>query len=317
MPVTYEDVCQAAERLAGVANRTPVLTSRTFNKMTGCEAFFKAENFQRTGAFKFRGAYNAISRLSAEQKSAGVLTFSSGNHGAACALAGRLLGAPVLVVMNDDAPQIKIDAVKGYGAEVVLYDRDEQVREELGKKIAEERGLTIVPPYDHPHIVAGQGTAGKELFEEVEGLDALVVPCGGGGLLSGCSIAAKELQPAVKIYGIEPEAGDDGCRSFRSGMLETVNNPDTIADGARTPSLGKITLELILRNVDDMLTVSDQELLVATKFFWERMKIVVEPTGALAAAAVTAGKIDLEGKRVGLLITGGNADITALAGLWG
>ncbi|MCH8980328.1 MAG: pyridoxal-phosphate dependent enzyme, partial [Armatimonadetes bacterium] len=175
MPVTYDDVCKAAERLAGVANRTPVLTSRTFNEKTGCEAFFKAENFQRTGAFKFRGAYNAISRLSNEQKRAGVLTFSSGNHGAACALAGRLLGAPVLVVMNDDAPQIKIDAVEGYGAEVVLYDRDEQVREELGKKIADERGLTIVPPYDHAHIVAGQGTAGKELFEEVGGLDVLVV----------------------------------------------------------------------------------------------------------------------------------------------
>ena len=317
MPVTYQDVCQAAERLAGVANRTPVLTSRTFNKMTGCEAFFKAENFQRTGAFKFRGAYNAISRLSDEQRQAGVLTFSSGNHGAACALAGRLLGAPVLVVMNRDAPQIKIDAVEGYGAEVVLYDRDEQVREELGMKIADERGLTIVPPYDHAHIVAGQGTAGKELFEEVGGLDVLVVPCGGGGLLSGCSVAARELQAGVKIYGIEPEAGDDGCRSFRSGKLETVNNPDTIADGARTPSLGKITLELILRNVDDMLTVSDAELLEATKFFWERMKIVVEPTGALAAAAVMAGKVDVEGKRVGLMVTGGNADIAALAGLWG
>ncbi|HXH61594.1 MAG TPA: threo-3-hydroxy-L-aspartate ammonia-lyase [Fimbriimonadaceae bacterium] len=313
MPVTYEDVESAAERLRGVANKTPVLRSRTFNDLVGAEVFFKAENYQRVGAFKFRGAYNAFSQLTEEQKRNGVLTFSSGNHGAACALSGRLLGVPVVVVMNHDAPQMKKDAVAGYGAEVVLYDRDEQVREELGEKIAAERGLTIVPPYDHPHIVAGQGTAGKELFEEVPDLDVLVVGCGGGGLISGCSIAAKRLSPSTKIYGVEPEKGNDGQLSFRKGELVRLPKPpDTIADGARTTSLGKITFALIKQNVEDMLTVSDDELLVWTKFFFERMKTVVEPTGALAAAAIATGKIDLRGKRVGALVTGGNADVASL-----
>ena len=313
MPVTYEDVESAAERLRGVANKTPVLRSRTFNDLVGAEVFFKAENYQRVGAFKFRGAYNAFSQLTEEQKRNGVLTFSSGNHGAACALSGRLLGVPVVVVMNHDAPQMKKDAVAGYGAEVVLYDRDEQVREELGEKIAAERGLTIVPPYDHPHIVAGQGTAGKELFEEVPDLDVLVVGCGGGGLISGCSIAAKRLSPSTKIFGVEPEEGNDGQLSFRKGELVRLPKPpDTIADGARTTSLGKITFALIKQNVEDMLTVSDDELLVWTKFFFERMKTVVEPTGALAAAAIATGKIDLRGKRVGALVTGGNADVASL-----
>lgn len=312
MPVSYDDVCAAARVLDGVANKTPVLTSRTFNDMTGCEAFFKAENFQRVGAFKFRGAYNAISRLTSDQKEAGVLTFSSGNHGAACALAGKLLGAAVVVVMNHDAPQIKKDAVAGYGAEVVLYERNEQVREELGMKIAEERGLTVVPPYDHPDIIAGQGTAGKELFDEVPDLDVLIVGCGGGGLVSGCSIAAHALRPGVSVLAVEPAARNSARRSLSAGELHRSEIPDTIADGAKTPSIGHLNLEIMMKNVEDVLAVSDEELLTATKFFWERMKIVVEPTGALAAAAVMSGKIDVTGKRVGLLITGGNADIIEL-----
>lgn len=313
MPVSFNDVCEAADRLAGVANITPVLTSRTFNDMTGCEGFFKCENFQRVGAFKFRGAYNAISTLAPEQLSAGILTFSSGNHGAACALSGRLLGAPVVVVMNNDAPQVKQDAVAGYGAEVLLYERNEQVREEVGMKIAQERGLTIVPPYDDPFIIAGQGTAGKELFEEVPELDVLLVGCGGGGLLSGCSVSAKSLRPEIEIYGVESVNRDAGSRSLTSGKLEMTENPDTIADGARTPSIGQIPLEIMLKNVDGFLHVTDRELLEAVRFFWERMKIVVEPTAALAAAAVMSGKIDVKGKRVGLLVTGGNADISLLA----
>ena len=316
MPVSYEDVCAAARVLDGVANKTPVLTSRTFNDMTGCQAFIKAENFQRAGAFKFRGAYNAISRLTSDQKKAGVLTFSSGNHGAACALAGRLLGAPVVVVMNHDAPKIKKDAVAGYGAEVVLYERNEQVREELGMKIAEERGLTVVPPYDHPQIIAGQGTAGKELFEEVPDLEVLIVGCGGGGLVSGCSIAAHALVPSVTVFAVEPAARNSARRSLLTGELQRSENPDTIADGARTPSIGQLNLEIMMKNVEGVLAVSDDELLTATKLFWERMKIVVEPTGALAAAAVMSGKLDVAGKRVGLLITGGNADIAQLAKLW-
>lgn len=317
MPVTYQDVEAAAARLEGVAHRTPVLTSRTFDEVTGCRAFFKAESFQRVGAFKFRGAYNAFSRLSDEQKKGGVLTFSSGNHGAACALAGRLLGVPVVVVMNHDAPQLKIDAVKGYGAEVVLFDRNEQVREELGQKIAAERGMTIVPPYDHEHIVAGQGTAGRELFQEVPDLDVFLCGVGGGGVLSGCCIAASALAPQCTIYGVEPELGNDGQQSLRKGEIVSLpNSPNTIADGARTTSLGKITFAIIQKNARDILTVSDKELLEATRFFFERMKIVVEPTGALAAAAVMSGKVDVRGMRVGLMVTGGNADLADLVARW-
>lgn len=312
MPVSYQDIVEAAARLDGVANRTPVLTSRTFDEVTGCQGFFKAENYQRVGAFKFRGAYNAFSQLTAEQKKGGVLTFSSGNHGAACALAGRLLGVPVVVVMNHDAPEVKKRAVAGYDAEIVEYDRDEQIREEVGTKIALERGMTIVPPYDHPHIVAGQGTAGKELFEEVPELDVFVVGCGGGGLLSGCSITAKHFHPDIEIFGVEPENGNDAQLSLQQGKIVKINNQHTIADGARTPSIGKINFEIMSRNVKEIVTVTDGELLATTRFMFERMKTVVEPTGALAAAAVMEGKIDVRGKRVGLLISGGNADIASL-----
>ena len=317
MAVTFGDVEAAARRLEGVANRTPVMTSRTFDAKVGCTAYFKCESFQRVGAFKFRGAYNAFVQLTDEQKKSGVLTFSSGNHGAACALAGRLLGVPVVVVMNHDAPQLKKDAVAGYGAEVVLFDRDEQVREELGAKIAAERGLTVVPPYDHEHIVAGQGTAGKELFEEVPGLDVFVCGVGGGGVLSGCSLAAKHFNPSCEVYGVEPELGDDARRSMAAGEIVRLDHsPNTIADGARTTSIGRINFAVFQQNVKEIVTVSDEELLRATRFFFERMKLVVEPTGALGAAALMCGRIPVEGKRVGVMVTGGNADLGDLASKW-
>jgi threonine dehydratase len=314
MPVTYADIESAAARIAGQANRTPVLTSRTVNARTGSEVFFKCENFQRMGAFKFRGAYNALSRLSPEQRRRGVLTFSSGNHAQATALAGTILGIPTVIVMPADAPMVKRNATREYGGEVILYDRAEQSREELGARVAAERGLTVVPPYDHPHIVAGQGTAAKELFEEIGPLDLLLVCCGGGGLLSGSAVAADALSPDCRVVGVEPAAGDDATRSFHTRSLQTVHNPDTIADGARTPSLGKITYQLILHYVDDMVTVPDDALLRTMFFIWERMKIVVEPTGALAPTALLEAKATAPGGRVGVIISGGNVDLKQVAG---
>lgn len=307
----FEDVREANARISSVINKTPVVTSRSANELAGAEIFFKVESFQRGGAFKFRGAYNALSQLEPGRARRGVLTFSSGNHAAALALAGRLLGIHVVIVMPDDAPRVKLDATKSYGGEVVLYDREETTREALGKSIAADRDLTIVPPYDHPDIVAGAGTAALELLEEVGTLDALLVPCGGGGLLAGSALAARQLSPACRIVGVEPEAADDGARSFRSGKLQTVVNPQTIADGARTPSLGpEVTFPLILNLVDAFVTVNDDQLLSATKWIWERMKLVVEPTGALAAAAAFERKVDFGGKRVGIIVSGGNADLS-------
>jgi threonine dehydratase len=317
LPVSYADVAAAAARLAGHARRTPVMTSRTVNTRTGAEVFFKCENFQRIGAFKFRGAYNALAQLTEDEKRRGVLTFSSGNHAQAIAAAGALLEIRTTIVMPADAPPVKIAATRGYGGEVITYDKNETTREALGAKLAAERGLTVIPPYDHPHVVAGQGTAAKELFDEVGALDWLLVPCGGAGLLSGCAIAAKHLSPGCRVVGVEPEAGDDATRSFRTKTLQTVHNPDTIADGARTPSLGKITFPLVLAHVDDMMTVSDRELLDAMLYLWERMKIVVEPTGALAAAGLFRGTHDVRGKRVGVVISGGNVDIRAICKLIG
>jgi threonine dehydratase len=317
LPVSYADVAAAAARLAGHAHRTPVMTSRTVNARTGAEVFFKCENFQRIGAFKFRGAYNALAQLTEDEKRRGVLTFSSGNHAQAIAAAGALLGIRTTIVMPADAPPVKIAATRGYGGEVITYDKNETTREALGAKLAAERGLTVIPPYDHPHVVAGQGTAAKELFDEVGALDWLLVPCGGAGLLSGCAIAAKHLSPGCRVVGVEPEAGDDATRSFRTKTLQTVHNPDTIADGARTPSLGKITFPLVLAHVDDMMTVSDRELLEAMLYLWERMKIVVEPTGALAAAGLFKGTHDVRGRRVGVVISGGNVDIRAICKLIG
>ena len=309
MAVTYADVAAAHERIKPFAKRTPVLTSSTIDALTGAEVHFKCENFQRMGAFKFRGAYNALSQLSPEQKRKGVVAFSSGNHAQAVALAGRLLGVPATIVMPTDAPRVKLEATRAYGAEVVMYNASNEDRQKIAEKLAAERGLTMIPPFDHPHILAGQGTAAKELIEETGPLDILMVPCGGGGLLSGCSIAARHLSPKCRVLGVEPAAGDDGLRSFRSGKLESVPLPNTIADGARTMSLGKLTFALIQKNVDDFLTVTDAELLKWMFFLWERMKIVVEPTGALAAAALLQGKIDAKGKQVGVVISGGNVDL--------
>ncbi len=308
MEVTFDDVARAHERIKGKAHRTPVLSSATVDALTGATVFFKPENLQRMGAFKFRGAYNALSQLSADEKKRGVVAFSSGNHAQAVALAGRLLGVPRVIVMPADAPKVKVDATKGYGAEVVLYEKN-QDREEVARKISSERGLSLIPPYDHPHIIAGQGTAAKELIEDAGPLDLLLVPCGGGGLLSGCALAAKHLNPGCRVIGVEPAAGDDATRSFRTRTLQTVKNPDTIADGARTPSLGKITYPLVMRYVDDMLTVTDAELLKSMFFLWERMKIVVEPTGALAACALLEKKLDAKRKRVGVVLSGGNVDL--------
>ena len=309
MEVTYADVAAAHERIKPFAKRTPVLASSTIDALTGAKVFFKCENFQRMGAFKFRGAYNALSQLSPEQKRKGVVAFSSGNHAQAVALSGKLLGVPATIVMPTDAPKVKLEATRGYGAEVVMYNASNEDRQKIAEKLAAERGLTVIPPFDHPHILAGQGTAAKELIEETGPLDILMVPCGGGGLLSGCSIAAKHLSPKCRVIGVEPAAGDDGLRAFRSGKLETIKLPETIADGARTTSLGKITFALIQKHVDDFLTVTDEELVKWMFFLWERMKIVVEPTGALAASALLQGKIDAKGRKVGVVISGGNVDL--------
>jgi threonine dehydratase len=317
--VSAEDIAAAAERLSGHARRTPVMTSRTVDARTGARVFFKCENFQRMGAFKFRGAFNALAQLTPEQKRGGVLAYSSGNHAQAVALAGTLLGVKTVIVMPRDAPQVKLDATRGYGAEVIAYDPATAKREELAASIARERGMTVIPPYNHAQVIAGQGTAAKELIEEAGPLDYLLVPCGGGGLLSGCAVAAGSWSPGCKVIGVEPEAGDDATRSFRSKTLQSCHNPDTIADGARTPSLGSITFPLVLQYVHDMLTVSDAELLRSLFWIWERMKIVVEPTGALAAAALLEGKLagghDCNGRRIGVVISGGNADIKALSRL--
>ena len=305
--VTYDDVAAAHERIKGVAHRTPVLRSATADRLIGAELYFKCENLQRMGAFKFRGAYNALSQLSREERERSVLAFSSGNHAQAVALAGKLLGIKTVIVMPENAPRVKLEATRGYGAEVVTYRKDED-RERVAERVAAERGMVTIPPYNHPHIVAGQGTAAKELLEETGPLDMLLVPCGGAGLLSGCAIAARELAPKCHVVGVEPAAGDDATRSFRTKTLVTISVPDTIADGARTTSLGSVTFPLVLRYVNEMVTVTDSELLPAMFWLWERMKIVVEPTGALAFAALMARKIAARG-RVGVVLSGGNVDL--------
>jgi threo-3-hydroxy-L-aspartate ammonia-lyase len=306
--VSFDDIARAHERIKPQAKRTPVMTSATVDALTGASVFFKCENFQRMGAFKFRGAYNALSQLGDDAKKRGVVAFSSGNHAQAIALSGKLLGIKTVIVMPHDAPKVKLDATRGYGAEVVQYIKHED-RETLAGKLASERGLTLIPPFDHPHIIAGQGTAAKELIEDAGRLDVLLVPCGGGGLLSGSSIAAKHLAPECRVIGVEPAAGDDATQSFLKKRLITIAVPDTIADGARTPSLGKLTFPIVLRYVDDMLTVTDAELTRAMFFLWERMKILVEPTGALAACAALEKKTELKGKKVGIVLSGGNVDL--------
>jgi threonine dehydratase len=307
---TYADVESAASQIAGAAHRTPVVTSRTVDERTGAEVFFKCENLQRGGAFKFRGAYNALSRLSGDERRRGVVTFSSGNHAQAIALAGQVLDIPRVIVMPSDAPAVKRVATEGYGGEVVLYDREREDREAIGRRLAAERGLTLIPPYDHPHIIAGQGTAARELIEDIGPFDVLLVPCGGGGLLSGCALAAGALSPGCRVIGVEPAAADDATRSFRTKALQTVHNPKTVADGARTPSLGSLTFPLILQHVSDMTTVEDGPLLRTMFYLWERLKMIVEPTGALGAAAALEGGVPVAGKRVGVVLSGGNVDLT-------
>jgi len=306
--VSFADVAAAHERVKAHARLTPVLSSTTINGMTGGKVFFKCENMQRAGAFKFRGAYNALAQLSDERRKRGVITFSSGNHAQAVALAARLLDIKAVIVMPQDAPQVKLEATRGYGAEVVLYAKGD-AREEVAGKLAAERQLTLIPPFDHEHVIAGQGTAAKELIEETGPLDLLLVPCGGGGLLSGCAIAAKHLAPKCRVLGVEPEAGNDATQSFVQKRLVTIAVPDTIADGARTPSLGKITFPIVMRYVDDMLTVSDDELRRTMFWLWERMKILVEPTGALAATALLQQKVKAKGLKVGVILSGGNVDL--------
>jgi len=312
LKVSWPDVQEAARILEGKAHRTPVLTSRTIDRRTGARVFFKCENLQRGGAFKFRGAYHALHRLTPEQKRSGVVAFSSGNHAQAVALAGTLLGVPAVIVMPSDAPAVKVHATREYGAEVVLYDRVRDDREAIAAELASTRGLTAIPPFDHPHVIAGQGTAAKELLEETGPLDVLLVPCGGGGLLSGCAIAANALSPHALTIGVEPALGDDVLRSFRSGVIQRVDNPATIADGARTSAPGQVTFPLIMNYVADMLTVDDEELLRTMWYLWERLKIVVEPTGALGIAALLEGRLDARGKRVGVVLSGGNADVKHL-----
>lgn len=308
----FEKIKAARERLRGQAHVTPVMTSRTLNDRVGAEIFLKCENFQRVGAFKFRGAYNAISQLTRTQKAAGVLTYSSGNHAQAVALSGRLLGVKTTIVMPNDASAIKRAATEAYGATIIEYDPLQATREDLAQVVNRERALTLIPPYDHEAVIAGQGTVALELFEQVDGLDVVLAPCGGGGLLSGTAVAAKYLHPGCKVIGIEPELADDATRSFHSKTLHTVHNPPTIADGTRTPYLGQLTFPLVLQYVDDMKTVSEAAIVEAVRFLFTRLKLVVEPSGALGIAALLSGAV-APGKRTGVIISGGNIDGETMA----
>jgi threonine dehydratase len=307
---TPDDVRAAAARLLGHAHRTPVLTSRTLDERTGATVFVKCESFQRGGAFKFRGAYNALAQLTADERRRGVIAYSSGNHAQAVALAGRELGVPVLVVMPTDAPAAKTAATRGYGAEVVPYDRATEAREVIAARLQAERGMTLVPPYDHADVVAGQGTAALELFEQAGPLDALLVPCGGGGLLSGTALAARAASPGCRVMGVEPELADDATRSFRTGVLHTRQpGPDTIADGLRTPALGRITFPLVRELVAEMRTVSEEQIVAGMDFLWTRMKVVGEPSGAVPLGSLLADASGLRGARVGIIVSGGNVDL--------
>jgi threo-3-hydroxy-L-aspartate ammonia-lyase len=309
---SFDDILAAARRIAGHAHRTPVLRSRTADRELGAEVFFKCENLQRVGAFKFRGAFNALSRFDPAQRRAGVVSFSSGNHAQAIALAAQLLGIPATIVMPEDAPALKVTATRGYGAEIVLYDRYTEDREAIGRGLARERGLTLIPPFDHPDVIAGQGTAALELFDEVGSLDALFVCLGGGGLLSGSALVARSVAPDCKIYGAEPAAGNDGSQSFRAGHIVHIPTPKTIADGAQNQHLGELTFPIIQRLVDDIIEVSDAELVDSMRFFAERLKIIVEPTGCLGFAAA---RKQPAGPRIGVILSGGNVDLRLFAEL--
>jgi threo-3-hydroxy-L-aspartate ammonia-lyase len=311
--VTFGDVRAAAERLRGVAHRTPVVTSSTLDERSGARVFLKAENLQRIGAFKFRGAYNAIAQLGAEQKRGGVVAFSSGNHAQGVALAAKLLGVPATIVMPTDAPAAKLAATRGYGAEIVTYDRHRMNRAELAASIAAERGATLVPPYDDPGIIAGQGTAVLELIEDAGALDVLLVPLGGGGLLAGSALAAAELSPGVRVFGVEPEAGDDWVRSWRANRIVSIPVPKTIADGQQTQAPGELTWPIVRALAAGVVTVSDDEIRAAMRFAFERLKLVVEPSGATALAALLFEKVDVRGTRAGVVLSGGNVDPATFA----
>jgi threo-3-hydroxy-L-aspartate ammonia-lyase len=319
--IGIDDIRAAAARIEGIAHRTPVLTSRSFDEATGAKLFFKCENLQRMGAFKFRGAYNALAQFTPAQRERGVLAFSSGNHAQAIALSARLLGMPSVIVMPQDSPAAKLAATRGYqdgqrGSEVILYDRYTEDREAIGRKLAEERGMTLIPPFDHPHVMAGQGTAALELIEQVGGaLDVLVVCVGGGGLIAGCATAAHPLCPGIVVHGVEPEAGNDTQQSLAAGRIVQIETPKTIADGAQTQASGKLTFPIIQRLVSSIVTVSDAQLVRTMRRFAERTKMVVEPTGVLAAAAVLEGVLPLRGKRVGVILSGGNVDIARYAAM--
>jgi threo-3-hydroxy-L-aspartate ammonia-lyase len=318
LAISFADIVAAHERIKSVAHRTPVMTSTTADELTHAKLFFKCENFQRMGAFKFRGAYNAIAQFSAEQRREGVIAFSSGNHAQGIALAAKLLNVPALIVMPQDAPEMKISATRGYGAEVILFDRYKVDREALTQSLAVERGMTLIPPYDHAHVMAGQGTAAKELIEDAAAsgpFDMLLVCLGGGGLLSGCAVAAKAMNPKCVVIGVEPEAGNDGQQSFRAKKIVRIDVPKTIADGAQTQSLGALTFPVISELVDDIVTVSDAELVDAMKFAASRMKMIVEPTGCLAIAAALYGTVNVQNKRVGVIVSGGNVDMVKFAQL--
>lgn len=315
LAISFDDVTAAARRLEPVVHRTPVLHSQTFDELVGATVFFKMESLQRVGAFKFRGAYNAISRLNADQRRRGVVAFSSGNHAQAVALAARLLETPATIVMPSDAPAIKRAATEGYGATVRTYDRYAEDRRAIAAQIADETGAHLIPPYDDPAIMAGQGTAGLELLDETGPLDVVVSPVGGGGLLSGVAVATNAMSPEAKIYGVEPEAGNDGQRSLAAGRIVSIDTPQTIADGAQTQFLGEHTFPVLQALLSGIETVSDDEIIAAMRFFASRMKQVVEPTGALAAAALLAGKLDVTGQRVGVIVSGGNIDLNRYAAL--
>jgi threonine dehydratase len=312
----FDDVREAARRLDGVAHRTPVLTSRTFDERAGTRAFFKCENLQRAGAFKFRGAYNTVVRLTGAERACGVVSYSSGNHAQGLALAARLLGAPAVIVMPNDAPEVKLAATRGYGAEIVLYERAEGKREEIARRIGAERGMTLVPPFDHPHIIAGQGTAGLELLEEVRDLDVLVVPVGGGGLISGCALAAHALRPSARVVGVEPAQANDSYLSLARGERVATAQAQSIADGLLPTAPGEITFPIMKAHVHSIALVTDEEIADAVRFLHERMKIVVEPSGAATAAALLHGRIEgVRGAKVGVILSGGNVDPNALTAI--
>ena len=323
LAIGFADVAAAAERLAGVAHRTPVMQSATLNAMTGAQVFLKCENFQRMGAFKFRGAYNALARFTPDQRRAGVIAFSSGNHAQAIALSARLLGMPSVIVMPKDSPAAKLAATRAYqqaqaDSDVLLYDRYTEDREAIGQRVARERGMTLIPPYDHADVMAGQGTAALELLEQTADggpLDVLLVCVGGGGLISGCAVAALHLNPSIAVHGVEPEAGNDTQQSLALGRIVHIDTPQTIADGAQTQHSGTLTFPVIQRLVRSVVTVSDAQLLQAMRFFAERMKMVVEPTGCLGAAALMSGVVQAPGQRVGVVVSGGNVDL-ARYGAW-